>query len=185
MAQINYYEILEVYPAATQEEIEAAYRMLLYKYHPDHNPEKQEWAHKMTANVVDAYQCLSNPERRKIHNFQIYCNVRRLPEERKFFFFQGKQKKAWETALALFKAGVALYDRQKSKAMEKFHEATTHWPQFPEAFYNIGLCQVDMKRYDEARSTFNKIRKMKPPLPEVERTLRRLMEVIQSKNVKL
>ena len=77
----NYYEILEVYPAAKLEEIETAYRMLLYKYHPDHNPDRADWAHKMTAKVVEAFQCLANPEKRKLHNFQIYCSVKKkVPE---------------------------------------------------------------------------------------------------------
>ncbi len=174
MSEQNYYEILEVYPAANQEEIETAYRMLLYKYHPDHNPERADWAHLMTSKVVEAFQCLSDPEKRKLHNFQIYCPVKSRVPERGFFFFQKKQKKQWEGARAQFGAGLALFSRQKSKALSKFREAVLQWPKFPEALYNIGLCLVDLRKFEDARTYFKKVKAVNPKDPEIQRTLRRL-----------
>lgn len=179
MSEQNYYEILEVYPAAGKEEIETAYRMLLYKYHPDHNSEREEWAHVMTSKVVEAYQCLSDPERRKLHNFQIYCPVKKQALERKFMFFQGKQKEQWQAALLRFNAGVALFTRQKAKAVTKFREAAHLWPKFPEAFYNLGLCLVELKKFDEAKSFFNQVKNLNLRDHEIRRTLRRLDELIK------
>ncbi|MCK5242470.1 DnaJ domain-containing protein [bacterium] len=173
----NYYEILEVYPAAKLEEIETAYRMLLYKYHPDHNPDRADWAHKMTAKVVEAFQCLANPEKRKLHNFQIYCSVKKKVPEKKFMFFQKKQKQQWNEALAQFNAGVALFDRQKTKALAKFRETVRQWPEFPEALYNIGLCMVDMRKNDEARNYFKKVIALNSKDQEIQRTMRRLDEL--------
>ncbi len=172
----NYYEILEVFPAATTEEIENSYRMLLYKYHPDHNPDRAEWAHQMTSKVVEAFECLSDPERRKLHNFQIYCPVKKAAE-RNFFFFQVKQKKAWEAAKARFTAGLALFPKQKAKALVKFQEALGFWPKFTEALYNIGLCLVDLKKFAEARSYFRRVQEGNPKDPEIKRTLHRLDEL--------
>lgn len=177
----NYYEILGVFPASTLEEIENAYRMLLYKYHPDHNPDQAEWAHQMTSKVVEAFECLSNPEKRKLHNFQIYCPVKRKAAERTFWFFQKKRQKQWELALAQFGAGVALFSRQKSKALLKFQEAISHWAAFPEALYNIGLCLVDMKKYAEAKSYFTRVQQMNAKDPEIKRTLKRLDELSKGK----
>jgi len=173
----NYYEILEVYPAATNEEIETAYRMLLYKYHPDHNPDRAQWAHEMTSKVVESYECLSNPEKRKLHNFQIYCPVKKKAAERKFWFFQTKRKKQWELALAHFNAGVALFPRQKPKALLKFQEAISHWAKFPEALYNLGLCLVDLRKHAEAQMYFSRVQEMNLKDPEIKRTLRRLDEL--------
>jgi curved DNA-binding protein CbpA len=173
----NYYEILEVYPAATTEDLETAFRLLLYKYHPDHNPDRGQWAHEMTSKVVEAFECLSDPERRKFYNFQIYCPVKRKAAERKFWFFQAKQKQQWELALAQFGAGVALFPRQKSKALLKFQEAISHWARFPEALFNIGLCLVDMKKLPEARGYFKRVQELAPQDPEIKRTLRRLDEL--------
>ncbi len=177
MIEKNNYEILEVFPAATLEDIENSYRMLLYKYHPDHNPDRTEWAHQMTSKVVEAYKCLSDPERRKLHNFQIYCPMKKAAAERKFFFFQKKKKKQWEDALLRFGAGVALFTKQKPKAMLKFQEAVGLWAAFPEALYNIGLCLVDMKKYVEARSYFHRVQEMNPADQEIKRTIRRLDEL--------
>ncbi len=173
----NYYEILEVYPAASNEEIENAYRLLLYKYHPDHNPDREQWAHEMTSKVVEAYEWLSNPEKRKLHNFQIYCPAKRKLPERKFFFFQKKKKKQWENAALRFQAGVALFAKQKSKSLLKFQEAIGFWANFPEALYNIGLCLVDLHKLEEARSYFHRVRDMNPKDQEIKRTLRRLDEL--------
>lgn len=179
MAEINYYEILEVYPAANTTEIETAYRMLLYKYHPDHNPDRGQWAHEMTSKVVEAYQCLANPERRKLYNFTIYCPLKKKVAERKFLFFQGKTKKLWELALAQFGAGVALYSRQKPKALEKFLEALKHWPKFPEALFNQALCLVDLKKYEEARALFLRVKLLLPKDQEIVRTLKRLDDLMK------
>src|SRR5262245_37928207 len=59
---VDLYEILQVSPNAEQEVIEAAYRRLAQKYHPDVNrsPEASE---RMTA-INRAYEVISDPERR-------------------------------------------------------------------------------------------------------------------------
>ena len=177
MSDLNYYEILEVFPAATSDDLDNAYRMLLYKYHPDHNPDRAQWAHEMTSKVVEAYEVLSHPDKRKLHNFQIYCPVRKKAAVRKFFFFQKKKKSDWEAALARFTAGVALFPKQKSKSLIKFQEAVSLWPGFPEAIFNIGLCLADMHKYTEARSYFNRVQEMLPKDQEIIRTQRRLNEL--------
>lgn len=179
MSEQNYYEILEVYPAATAAEIETNYRMLLYKYHPDHNPDREQWAHQMTSKVVEAFQCLANPEKRKAHNFQIYCPLKKKPPERKFMFFQGKAKKSYELALQYFTAGVALFPKQKSKAIVKFQETVEKYPKFTEALYNIGLCLVDMRKFSEAKQQFEKVKEINPKDQEIVRTLRRLTDLMK------
>ncbi len=59
----DYYVILQVDPRAEPEIIEAAYRRLAAKYHPDHNP-SPEANHRMKL-INAAYQVISNPERRR------------------------------------------------------------------------------------------------------------------------
>ncbi len=58
----DYYELLQVSPKADPEVIEAAYRRLALKYHPDHNP-LPEAALRMQA-LNTAYAALKDPERR-------------------------------------------------------------------------------------------------------------------------
>lgn len=67
MSEIEtYYTILQVDPAAEQEVVEAAYRRLSRKYHPDVNT-APEAAERMRA-INLAYATLSNPNRRVIYD---------------------------------------------------------------------------------------------------------------------
>ncbi len=66
MAKKDYYEILGVPRNASQEEIKRAYRRLAMQYHPDrHPPEKRKWAEEKFKEISEAYEVLSDPEKRK------------------------------------------------------------------------------------------------------------------------
>jgi len=67
MPQKDYYQILGVSRNASQEEIKRAYRRLAMKYHPDKNPGDKE-AEEKFKEISEAYQVLSDPERRKIYD---------------------------------------------------------------------------------------------------------------------
>ena len=60
----DFYNILGVSENASQEEIKRAYRELAKKYHPDANPGNKEAENKFK-DISEAYEVLSNPEKRK------------------------------------------------------------------------------------------------------------------------
>ena len=67
MAKIpDYYQILQVHPSAGKEVIDAAYRKLALKYHPDRNLD-DEAAAKMK-QINQAYDVLSNPIKRATYD---------------------------------------------------------------------------------------------------------------------
>lgn len=64
----DYYEVLGVSKNATDEEIKKAYRRLAKKYHPDANLNNKEEAEKNFKEVNEAYEVLSNSQKRKMYD---------------------------------------------------------------------------------------------------------------------
>ncbi|KAL2266394.1 hypothetical protein VTJ83DRAFT_5746 [Remersonia thermophila] len=61
------YEQLNIGPTATQDEIKKAYRKAALRWHPDKNKDNPEAAEKFK-EVSQAYEILSDPEKRKIYD---------------------------------------------------------------------------------------------------------------------
>ncbi|KAJ1734986.1 DnaJ-like protein [Coemansia sp. Benny D160-2] len=64
--ETEYYDWLEVTPAATQAELKKKYYVLALKYHPDKNPSAE--AEEKFKQISEAYQVLSDPKLRKQYN---------------------------------------------------------------------------------------------------------------------
>lgn len=59
LSQINPYEVLNLQPTASKDEIRKAYRTLARKYHPDSNPNNKA-AEEKFKQINDAYTILSD-----------------------------------------------------------------------------------------------------------------------------
>ena len=67
MSKRDFYEILAVSKSASDDEIKKAYRKLAIKYHPDKNPDDKVAEDKFK-EAAEAYEILSNPEKRQRYN---------------------------------------------------------------------------------------------------------------------
>ncbi len=67
MAEIDYYEVLEVSRNCSGAELKKSYRKLALKYHPDRNPDDKEAEEKFKM-INEAYQVLSDEEKRSIYD---------------------------------------------------------------------------------------------------------------------
>lgn len=64
--QVDYYTIIQVDPGADGEVIDAAYRRLAAKYHPDRD--RSPGATERMVRLNAAYEVLSNPEKRRAYD---------------------------------------------------------------------------------------------------------------------
>lgn len=64
----DYYEILGVDRNASQEEIKKAYRKQALEWHPDRHKEDKEVAEKKFKEINEAYQVLSDPQKRSAYD---------------------------------------------------------------------------------------------------------------------
>ena len=64
----DYYEVLGVSKNATDEELKKAYRKLAKQYHPDANPDNKEEAERKFKEINEAYENLSDPQKRKMYD---------------------------------------------------------------------------------------------------------------------
>ncbi len=67
MSKRDFYEILGVTKSASDDEIKKAYRKLAIKHHPDKNPDDKSAEDKFK-EAAEAYEILSNPEKRQRYN---------------------------------------------------------------------------------------------------------------------
>ena len=63
-----YYDLLKVKRDATEQEINKAYKKLAVKYHPDKNPGDKALAEENFKKVCEAYEVLSNKEKRQTYD---------------------------------------------------------------------------------------------------------------------
>lgn len=68
MAKEDFYKLLGVGKNASEAEIKKSYRKMAMKYHPDRNKEKPEEAEKNFKQIKEAYEILSDPQKRSAYD---------------------------------------------------------------------------------------------------------------------
>ncbi|BGP20624.1 hypothetical protein JCM10213_007160 [Rhodosporidiobolus nylandii] len=66
--EMDHYQVLNVEPTATQDEIKKAFRKIALREHPDKNPHDIEGATKRFARIQAAYECLSDEQERAFYD---------------------------------------------------------------------------------------------------------------------
>eukprot|EP00918_Siedleckia_nematoides_P069954 GHVU01152495.1.p1 GENE.GHVU01152495.1~~GHVU01152495.1.p1 ORF type:complete len:227 (-),score=29.57 GHVU01152495.1:450-1130(-) len=64
----NYYKVLGINRNATDSEIKKSYRKLALRWHPDKNPENKEEAEKRFKEISEAYEVLSDKDKRQVYD---------------------------------------------------------------------------------------------------------------------
>jgi molecular chaperone DnaJ len=74
----DYYKILELSPTSTLKDIKKSYRRLALQFHPDKNPGNPTAAFNFR-EIQEAYEVLSDPEKRGWYNYQLRQPLRGEP----------------------------------------------------------------------------------------------------------
>ncbi|KAJ1555695.1 hypothetical protein HK405_014479 [Cladochytrium tenue] len=80
-AKKSYYEILGIAKNADDEEIKKAYRKLALKWHPDRNPDKKEVAEKKFKELAEAYEVLSDKNKRAVYDQYGEAGLKGVPTD--------------------------------------------------------------------------------------------------------
>lgn len=65
---VDYYDILKVNKNATDDDLKKSYRKLAMKWHPDKNPNNKKEAEAKFKQISEAYDVLSNPQKRPVYD---------------------------------------------------------------------------------------------------------------------
>jgi DnaJ family protein B protein 6 len=66
--EMDYYTVLGLSRTATESDIKKAYRKMALKWHPDKNPGNQAEAEKMFKQISEAYEVLSDKQKRDVYD---------------------------------------------------------------------------------------------------------------------
>ncbi len=72
----SYYDILQIPPSASDEEVKRAYRRLAMQFHPDRNPQNRRVAELRFRLVNEAYAALKDSNNRLRYNQAIRKHVK-------------------------------------------------------------------------------------------------------------
>ena len=179
MAGPNHYELLGVSPSATPEEIKDAFRDTMYRFHPDHNPGKEDWAVERTMDLVRAYHTLSDAMRKAVYDIEVqHPPKRELKVEPKGFslFVKKEEKEKAKAAEDLFRGGVTLFEQpeKRTQAASEFLKASKLAPDRWEILFNLALTVALLGRFPESLEILGRALKVSPEQADVKKLAARV-----------
>ena len=187
-AKKNYYEIFKLYPPIDMSHLQDTYKQLIFEFHPDRNPTRQDWAIEKTMEIVEAYNVLCDPEKREIYNFQVRNDIRREVGEMvgvKKGFLKVMKSKEETDAEERFQKGNAFFEDR-----DTWNQAQHEWvagvkliPGFVNAHFNLGVLFGYQGNFKDAISCFERAVKYNAGDFEAKKTLSTAMGYVYGKKV--
>lgn len=186
----NHYEVLGLSMHATQEAIRRRYRELVRKYHPDVNPSPQ--AKEMFLRIQEAYQVLSDPERRRHYDALLRLQMGEPPSAR---YSQPRSQPARpstpppkrptppmeeELRRVIMQAERAFLQGRLQDALSWAKQATRMAPRHPKGHEIIGDVYRAQGHYEAALNAYSYAIQLDPHNPDLQRKLERMIERTQT-----
>ena len=180
----DYYKVLGVGQVSSLDEIRRAYRTASKKYHPDLNPDLKLFSEEKMRELVEAYEVLSDLQKKKEYDRQPHLQMRRsrrtvsnvkTPKatfkkeesllERVFSPFLKKQQVDTKAQLnpkeadLHFTIALSMAENEAfyDQAIQEFRLALKYDPSIMESLWNLGVLYYRKGLFDEAVVNFQKV----------------------------
>lgn len=189
----NHYETLGLSMHATQEAIRRRYRELVRQYHPDVNPSSQ--AKEKFLQIQEAYQVLSDPERRRHYDALLRLQMGEPPSAR---YSQPRTQKprtqpsepkrsqpsatpSDELRRVIIQAERAFLQGRMQDALYWAKQATRIAPRHAKGHEIIGDVYRTQGHYEAALNAYTYAIQLNPNNPDLQRKLESVIERTRSK----
>lgn len=186
----NHYETLGLSIHATQEAIRRRYRELVRQYHPDVNPSPQ--AKEKFLRIQEAYQVLSDPERRRHYDALLRLQMGEPPSAR---YSQPRTQKppttepttqtrkppADELRRVIIQAERAFLQGRMQDALYWAKHAIRIAPRHPKGHEIVGDVYRTQGHYEAALNAYTYAIQLNPNNPDLQRKLDAVIEHTRSK----
>ena len=193
---IDYYEVLEINPSASEKEVKDAFRRLTKLYHPDkHSNSKQ--SHNKYMKIVEAFTVLSNSssrmqydlERKSKHSQRKSFTQERTYSSKSFqkesykkdyssiFIYSPEQKADYLCDVGLSYLNAKIYD----KSIQYFDMAIEQFPRKSSYYLYKGDVLMKMQMNKEALACFESCLRIDPGNIVALRNRNQLLNIIKGK----
>ena len=151
------YRILDIPPVATPPEIKTAYRKKSQKYHSGDQGDLSLWSDQKMSELVEAYNIISDEEKRKEYDNSPHFRIRRSKKLR-----AKKTTKLTSSPIKgkpTFKSSSSLLDRIKDifSFSKKKENKIEYNPKEADVHFSLGVSLCDNPKFlDQAFSAFSK-----------------------------
>lgn len=135
------YRIIGVPPISKESEIKRAYREKSKLYHPDLNPDVRLWADEKMKELVEAYNIISEPEKKKAYDMNIHLQYRKERKRKKKDKNAKKEKSFVDKLKDFFKFEVS--SPKKGAKGKKKDKKVEFNPKEAEINYGLGVSMCD------------------------------------------
>lgn len=171
--ECNYYKILDVNRFANQSEIEKAYKKKLREYDVDKlkyfGEKLRSLAEEETQRIKEAYEVLSDPEKRKAYNQTISKRRKWKNSKEQIQDVKNYLKKQAET---YNNRAIEYWEEQQyEKAILEWKKGIKKAPSMAELYHNLANAYLSLEQYDKAIALWEKTVELHPNLEEAYNNL--------------